>query len=119
MKFRAFRGFSDGRRSRAKSPRRKGGEIVYEIQWEIFSRKKAKNRRKKENPNPSSLFCVLSRLLAANSHPSSETPKPRLPSRLGDLAIEPEASHSPWPIANLPDCASHLNPPLALFNHDN
>ena len=27
------------------------------------------------------------------------------------LAIEPEASHSPWPIANLPDCASHLNPP--------
>jgi hypothetical protein len=28
------------------------------------------------------------------------------------LAIEPEASHSPWPIANLADCASHLNPPL-------
>jgi hypothetical protein len=25
------------------------------------------------------------------------------------LAIEPEASHSPWPIANLPDCAGRLN----------
>ena len=30
------------------------------------------------------------------------------------MAIEPEASHSPWPFANLPDCASHLNPPLEI-----
>jgi hypothetical protein len=45
---------------------------------------KGEKLAQKENPNPSSLFCVLSRLLAANSHPSSETPKLRLPSRHGD-----------------------------------
>jgi hypothetical protein len=41
---------------------------------ETFSRKKGEKQAKKENPNPSSIFCVFLRLLAAKSHPHLPRP---------------------------------------------